>query len=682
MTVSEKPNDFQSEFRSRMRKGAKYAWQEGTTYIIFAVLLIFFECFNVKFLSGQNLYNLLTQSTYYIIAGMGIAFVMMTGGIDLSVGYEMAVVSNVSAILMLSCGFPTWSVFPIGMAIGFLLGCINGVITAKLKLFPLIVTLATSEVFKGMVYFITAGKSFSGMPADFRSLYTTKFLNLPLDVYLALVVIVITWLILNKTKFGRDILAVGGNPECARLSGIKTDLVTVLCYGICGALFALAALDMLSQQNLTSSTTGPGTEFICLTAAIVGGISMMGGKGNVVGLVVGIYIMQVIANGMQLAGWGSYPQYIVKGIILLLAVAFDAFKNRPEFAERFRKLIKKNMKDKKPIIGQDKKEGEEKISALHNPGFEKGLPPFGKDGERKDMRFNGGKPPFMDKPPLADVSSVKVKFLDVPYGKESKNQRLDIYLPEKGEGPFPLLVQIHGGGFALGDKRDDHIVPLLKGLEKNIALASIEYRLSGEAIFPAAVLDCREAIRFLKEHAKEYHIDPKRIAVIGGSAGGNLSAILAMNIPNGKFLGEEKMKDRKTTPYVKTAIDWFGPTDFAVMDEEAKANGVSFTDHNEPYSAESSYIGKPLMQADKELLKAANPMSYISKKMSPMLIQHGTVDKLVPFAQSEILYQAIKEKVGDEKAVFHPLEGADHEDKMFTSDENMSLVWDYLSKNL
>ena len=108
-------------------------------------------------------------------------------------------------------------------------------------------------------------------------------------------------------------------------------------FAITGAIFAVATLDMLAQQNMTSATTGPGTEITCLTAAIIGGISMKGGKGNVVGMVAGILIMQMIANGMQLAGWGSYTQYTVKGIILILAIAFDALKNRPRPAVRVRK---------------------------------------------------------------------------------------------------------------------------------------------------------------------------------------------------------------------------------------------------------------------------------------------------------------------------------------------------------
>lgn len=280
---------------------------------------------------------MITQSTYIIIAGMGICFVMISVGIDLSVGNQMAVCGCVAAILMLQTNLPFWVVWPVCIVVGLLMGCLNGLIASKLKLFPLVVTIATSEVFKGIAYTMTSSKSYSGMPDGFRALYKTKLLGLPLDVYLALLIVAATWLVLNKTHFGRDVLAIGGNKECARLSGIKADLVQTLCFAITGGIFAIATLDMLAQQNMTSATTGPGTEITCLTAAIIGGISMKGGKGNVVGMVAGILVMQIIANGMQLAHWGTYAQYTVKGIILLLAIGFDALKNRPRPMVRVRK---------------------------------------------------------------------------------------------------------------------------------------------------------------------------------------------------------------------------------------------------------------------------------------------------------------------------------------------------------
>lgn len=314
----------------RLGAAGRYLYREGTVYIILAVLAAFFGIMNPLFFSARNIYNLITQSTYIIIAGMGICFVMISGGIDLSVGNQMAVCGCTAAIVMLETDLPWWIVWLVCIAIGFAMGALNGLLASKLKLFPLVVTIATSEVFKGIAYTMTSSKSYSGMPEAFRALYKTKLLGLPLDVYLTVLIVAITWIVLNKTHFGRDVLAIGGNKECARLSGIKADLVQTLCFAITGAIFAIATIDMLAQQNQTSATTGPGTEITCLTAAIIGGISMKGGKGNVVGMVAGILVMQIIANGMQLAHWGTYAQYTVKGIILLLAIAFDALKNRPK----------------------------------------------------------------------------------------------------------------------------------------------------------------------------------------------------------------------------------------------------------------------------------------------------------------------------------------------------------------
>ncbi|MCC8164267.1 MAG: alpha/beta hydrolase [Lachnospiraceae bacterium] len=295
------------------------------------------------------------------------------------------------------------------------------------------------------------------------------------------------------------------------------------------------------------------------------------------------------------------------------------------------------------------------------------------------LRFDG--PPADMQVKMADISWVKDKLLDVQYAEESPNQRLDLYYPEDGKGPFPVLLHIHGGGFGLGDKRDDHMDTYLKFLAKGIAVGSIEYRLSGEAIFPAAVLDCREAVRFLKRNAQKYRLDPERMATIGGSAGGNLSAILGMNIPNGAFPGEEG-KSFTEDCHVNVAVDQFGPVDFAVMDDMARENGVSFVDHDQPESAESSYMGGPLPTLDKEYLAKANPITYINDGMAPLLVQHGGVDLLVTYQQSVKLVEAVKAKIGEERVECTTLPTADHEDKQYGEDKNLDIIWNFISKYL
>ena len=292
-----------------------------------------------------------------------------------------------------------------------------------------------------------------------------------------------------------------------------------------------------------------------------------------------------------------------------------------------------------------------------------------------------GGPPADFQVKMADISWVKRKYLDVPYASASYAQRLDLYLPDEGDGPFPLVVHLHGGGFGMGDKRDDHMDTYLKGLAHGYAIASVEYRLSSEAIFPAAVLDCREAFRFLKRNAAEYHVDPDRICALGGSAGGNLAALMGMNIPNGAFPGEEGLTfDGDCT--VKAAVDQFGPIDFRHMDDQARANGVSFVDHDQPSSAESSYMGGALPTLSDEWLAKADPTAYINESMAPLLVEHGCMDKLVPFAQSVNFVNAVYQKLGQGRVEFVPLPNADHEDKEYSSEWNMNVLWTWLDKNL
>lgn len=290
-----------------------------------------------------------------------------------------------------------------------------------------------------------------------------------------------------------------------------------------------------------------------------------------------------------------------------------------------------------------------------------------------------GAPPPGWAPPMADIGWVKRKYLDVPYAKASPNQRLDIYLPEKGQGPFPTLIHVHGGGFAFGDKRDDHMNAYLKALGWGWAAVSVEYRLSGEAIFPAAVLDCREAVRFLRNNAARYKLDPERFAAIGGSAGGNLAAMLGMNLPNGAFPGEDGA-EFAGEPFVKAAVAQFGPMDFRTMDAQARRNGVSLADHDEPFSPESRYLGCPIPDAPEALCAAANPATYAGPAMCPVYVQHGTRDRLVPFEQSLEFVQALRDKGLGERVSFDPIPGADHEDKLFFTDENLDKVRAFLER--
>jgi ribose/xylose/arabinose/galactoside ABC-type transport system permease subunit len=306
----------------------KKLFDNYTRIIILLALIILFSFFSPHFFTFTNLRNLITQNTYYIIAAVGLAFVMIGGGIDLSVGYQMSLVGVVFGILINVAGFPVPLALVAGFMLGAALGALNGIIVTSIRIFPLIATLATSAVFQGISYTFSQSKTYRPFPSSFRAIAIQNIAGIPLDVFLVLVIALVAAYILQKTYFGRYVMAVGGNEEVARLSGVNTKLIKTILYGICGFCFAIATWVMVAKSNTANSSTGPGTEFTGLTAAIIGGISFKGGKGTIPGLIIGVFIVQIIGNGMQLAGWGVYSQYIVKGIILLMAVALDSLKNK------------------------------------------------------------------------------------------------------------------------------------------------------------------------------------------------------------------------------------------------------------------------------------------------------------------------------------------------------------------
>jgi ribose transport system permease protein len=277
------------------------------------------------FLTWRNITNIIIQNTYFIIVAVGLSFVMIGGGIDLSVGYQMSLVGVVTAMGMMVYHLPVWLAVLIGIILGTILGLINGLIVTSIKIFPLIATLATATVFQGLSYIISKANTFRGYPKEFLFLTKAKVLGIPFDVLLVLIVIILVSIIYYETVFGFRLIALGGNEEASRLSGINTRRMKITIYTICGFFTAIATMVMISKANTTNSSFGPGTEFIALTAAIVGGVSFMGGEGNIPSLVAGVFLLAVLGNGMQLAGWGTYAQFIVRGVILLGAVAFDEY---------------------------------------------------------------------------------------------------------------------------------------------------------------------------------------------------------------------------------------------------------------------------------------------------------------------------------------------------------------------
>jgi ribose transport system permease protein len=308
-----------------------------TVIFVLIALIILFSFTSPYFLTVRNLTNILIQNTYFIIVAIGLSFVMIGGGIDLSVGYQMSLVGVVTAMLMLVYHLPVWLAVLAGLLLGTTLGLINGLIVTSIRIFPLIATLATATVFQGISYIISKANSFRGYPEQFLFLTKGKLWGIPFDIILALIIAILVSIVYSETVFGFRLLALGGNEEASRLAGINTRKMKILIYVICGFFTAVATMVMISKSNTTNSSFGPGTEFIALTAAIVGGVSFMGGEGSIQSLIAGVLLLAVLGNGMQLAGWGTYAQFIVRGMILLGAVAFDQFQRNSKMMIQIKK---------------------------------------------------------------------------------------------------------------------------------------------------------------------------------------------------------------------------------------------------------------------------------------------------------------------------------------------------------
>jgi acetyl esterase/lipase len=291
-----------------------------------------------------------------------------------------------------------------------------------------------------------------------------------------------------------------------------------------------------------------------------------------------------------------------------------------------------------------------------------------------------GPPPPGFKLPQADVSHIARKYLDIVYADTSPTQRLDIYLPETGDGPFPIILHLHGGAFEIGGRRDFHILTWLRGLGYGYAVVSVEYRLSGEAIFPAGIQDAKAAVRWLRAHGSEHSLDADRVVAVGGSSGGNYAAMLCA--AGGEALFDDAaLGNAEYASDIQAAVDMFGPTDFLKMDEHLTANGLTPADHSEVTSPESRYLGARITEIP-DRVRLANPITYVHKGMPPILIQHGTADSTVPVQQSVEFARAIEERVGTAAFELDIFEGGVHDDLVFDSDENMARVFEFLDRHL
>jgi ribose transport system permease protein len=292
------------------------------TLIGLLVVASVFTILSPYFLSVSNLLNIAEQTSINAIIAVGMTFVIIAAGIDLSVGSIVAL-SGVVLADMLHGGQPAPIAILIGLCVGALCGLANGLLISYGRLPAFIATLGMMSVARGTALFYTEGRPISGFSTEFRFLATGEIASIPAPVLIMVIIYVIAHFVLHRTKLGRYAYAIGGNEEAAMLSGINTKLIKTIIYALCGFLSALAAVILTARLNSAQPIAGMMYELDAIAAVVIGGTSLMGGEGKISGTLIGAFIMGILRNGLNLLGLSSFTQQIVIGSVIILAVLID-----------------------------------------------------------------------------------------------------------------------------------------------------------------------------------------------------------------------------------------------------------------------------------------------------------------------------------------------------------------------
>ncbi len=290
------------------------------------VLVIVLSLASSQFFTIGNLSNVLLQTSVNALIAVGMTFVILTAGIDLSVGSSLALSSAIAAGLMASNTNP-WIASIIGIVVGAGAGLVNGLFVAYGRLAPFIVTLGTMTLYRGLTQIYTQGMPIFNLPNSFSNFGAGSLLGVPIPVLVTALVFILAWIVLKRMTTGRRIYALGGNESAAYLAGVPVRRYLVLVYVISGVLAALAGLILTSRLSTAEPTAGTGYELDAITAVVLGGTSLFGGEGTLLGTLIGALILGVINNGLNILNVNSFYQDAVKGVIILLAIMLDRKKS-------------------------------------------------------------------------------------------------------------------------------------------------------------------------------------------------------------------------------------------------------------------------------------------------------------------------------------------------------------------
>lgn len=307
----------------------KNFFKTNAIWLVFIVeVIVFAIASNGAFIRTNNIINISRQVSYYGIASIGMTFVILIAGIDLSIGSIITLVNVVCAYLMVNSGMNMWLAILLSLAMSTLIGVLNGFMVATIGMPALIATFASQTIFEGVAYLISGGRPISGLPEGF-ALFGRKSLGMiPVCTIIMIICFAIGSFILNKTYFGRYFYAIGGNEEASELSGIRVNKVKYLIYALSGLFAGMAGIVLLSRSNSAQSTVGKGLEFDVITCVVLGGVSVNGGVGRISGVVAGVMIIGSLTNGMILMDVSEYTQMVVKGLVLAVAVGIDCLSKK------------------------------------------------------------------------------------------------------------------------------------------------------------------------------------------------------------------------------------------------------------------------------------------------------------------------------------------------------------------
>ena len=311
---------------------------EYAAFIALVLLVVVLGCISPEFRTASNFLNLLRQATFNGLIAFGMTCVILSDGIDLSVGSTFALAAIVCAELIMA-GVPAWLCILAALVVGVILGSISGILVTKGRLQPFIATLVTMTAYRGMAMIITDGKPISRLAASIESesgAFLFKVLGkgnivfgpndmfrIPIPAIILVIALLIFWFLLTKTTFGRKLYATGSNAKCANLVGVNTTKIKIIVYAISGFMSALAGLIMISRVDSAQPILGEGYELDAIASVALGGTSMSGGRGKITGTFAGVLIIAVLNNGLNILGVSTYFQEVIKAIVILIAVLSD-----------------------------------------------------------------------------------------------------------------------------------------------------------------------------------------------------------------------------------------------------------------------------------------------------------------------------------------------------------------------